>query len=101
MFNTETTLKNKPGWLIVILISSVQLALLLIAVMMLFSWFSSKTEETVQNQVCGDNRVIAQHILVEAKAAKILDIGQPGSADFETLSKIAQKIKMPNHGFLS
>ena len=93
-------MKTKPGWLVVILISSVQLAILLIAVLMLFSWFSSKTEETVQKQVCGDNRVIASHILHDAKAADIKDISSQDTEDFKRLSAIAQHIEMPNYGFI-
>ena len=94
-------MKTKRGWLIVILISSVQLVLLLTAVILLFSWFSKKTEETVQNQVCEDNRVIAQHILIEAKAENVISVGTPGSKEFAQLSEIVQKVKMPNHGFIS
>jgi len=93
-------MKTKPGWLIVILISSVQLALLLVAALMLFSWFSSKTEEVVQKQVCDDNRVIAQYILNRAKSERVRDVGTPGTQDYHRLSKIAQKVQMPNHGFV-
>ena len=84
----------------VILISSIQLAILLIAVLMLFSWFSSKTEETVQRQVCGDNRVIASHILHDTKVANIKDISSQDTEDFKRLSAIAQHMEMPNYGFI-
>ncbi len=94
-------MKTKHGWLVVILISSVQLALLLIAVMLLFSWFSNKTEDTVQKQVCSDNRVIAQHILNAAETANIRDVKDQNSKDVKRLCMIAQTVEMPNNGFIS
>ncbi|MGY8747691.1 MAG: hypothetical protein ACKVHR_06495 [Pirellulales bacterium] len=48
-------MKNKPGWSIVILISSVHLALLLLAAMMPSSWFHAQTEETIGQRTCDDN----------------------------------------------
>lgn len=93
-------MKTKPGWLIVILISSVQLVLLLIAVILLFSWFSGETEETIQQQVCEDNRVIAQHVLYEAKTENLIDVEAPDSADFGRLSQVVQKVQMSNQGFV-
>ena len=93
-------MKNKSGWLIIVLISSVQLAMLLIAVLVLFSWFSSKTEETVRNQVCGDNQIIARYVVSESKAAGIRDIRDRNSKDYQRLASIVSRIEMPNNGFI-
>ena len=92
-------MKTKPGWLIVILISSIQLAVLLVAVLMLFSWFSCETENTVRNQVCDDNQVIARHVINEAHAAGIGDVKSEAKDAYE-LSKIVSRVEMPNHGFI-
>lgn len=92
-------MNTKPGWLVVILISSIQLSLLLVAVLLLFSWFSDKSEETVRNQVCDDNKVIARHVINEAKSAGIRDIKNDPSAS-EKLSEIVSHVEMPNHGFV-
>ena len=97
--NFGQIMKTKPGWLVVILISSVQLVILLLAVLLLFSWFAGETEETVQNQVCEDNRVIAQHILKDVKTENVMAIGLD-SEDFGRLSEIVRKVQMPNHGFV-
>ena len=92
-------MKTKPGWLVVILISSVQLVILLIAVLMLFSWFSRETEQTVQNRVCESNRAFAHFIRNEIQA-KRLNITED-SADSQQLTEIAQKVEIPNHGFVA
>jgi len=93
-------MNNKRGWLIVILISSVQLSLLLTAVLVLFSWFSNRTEETVRNQVCADNEVIARYVINSVKAEEIRDISNADSKDHARLTEIVSHIEMPNFGFL-
>ncbi len=93
-------MKNKPGWLIVILISSVQLALLLFAVMMLSSWFHTQTEETIGQRTCNDNRTLAQQVT--------RSLNPPGSpkkfdpdSELERLSKKIETITVPNGGFIA
>ena len=92
-------MNTKRGWLIVILISSIQLSLLLIAVLMLFSWFSNQSETTVCNQVCQDNHVIGRHVVNGAIAAGIKNI-DTDSGEVERLSQIVSLVEMPNHGFV-
>lgn len=92
-------MKTKPGWLVVILISSVQTVLLLIAVLTLFSWFSNRTEEAVAKQACGDNQIISQQIAFEIESAGIRD-KSPGSSDLQKISEILTRYQMPNHGFV-
>lgn len=91
-------MKNKPGWLFVILISSVQLALLLIAVMMMFSWFLNQTEETVGRQACSDNHALTQQIVSAIETAEIRDIRDDGP-DRDKLLAILSQIQIPNEGF--
>ena len=93
-------MKTKTGWLIVILISSVQLALLLIAVMTLFSWFVEQTEDTVAVQACTDNRVIGQH-LSESIEQEIAQAGALTALPPERLEAILAEVQMPNYGFVS
>ncbi len=91
-------MKNKPGWLFVILISSVQLALLLIAVMMMFSWFLNQIEETVGRQACGDNRVLTQQIVGAIETDEIREI-RDNEPDHDKLQSILSRIQIPNDGF--
>ena len=91
-------MKNKPGWLFVILISSVQLALLLIAVMVMFSWFLNQTEETVGRQACSDNHSLTQQIVSSIEAAEIRDIRDNGP-DRDKLLAILTDIQIRNDGF--
>lgn len=92
-------MKTNPGWLIVILISSVQTVLLLVAVLTLFSWFSNQTEETVAKQACGDNQVVSRQIADSLEQSGIRDI-RIGSPDHAKMSEVLAKIEMPNHGFV-
>lgn len=91
-------MKSKHGWLIVILISTVQTALLLFAVLTLFSWFSTKTEQAIGTQVCTDNHVIAGQIAKSIEQAKI-ESPQTDRTDASELSLILANVKMPNGGF--
>lgn len=91
-------MKNKPGWLVVILISSVQLALLLIAVLMLFSWFLNQTEETVGHQACSDNHALTRQIVNAIDTAELREI-RDGGSDHDKLETILAEIQIPNDGF--
>lgn len=91
-------MKNQPGWPVVILISSVQLAVLLVAVMLFFSWFSNQTEETVGRQACSDNRALTQQIVNAIETAKVRDIRNDGK-DHKKLCEILSKTQIPNDGF--
>ncbi len=92
-------MKTKPGWLVVILISSVQTVLLLIAVLTLFSWLSNQTEETIARQACGDNQVVSRQLATAIEQAGIRDI-RSGNADLQKLTEILERVQMPNHGFV-
>lgn len=99
-------MKTKAGWLVVILISSVQLVLLLFAVMTLFSWFLSQTETTVRNQTCGDNQVIASQVMSAFESATRYEArdGMEGArsseSDRDRLFDVLSRIQMPNRGFV-
>lgn len=92
-------MKNRPGWLFVILISSVQLALLLIAVMSMFSWFSHQIEETVGRQACGENQALTQQVFSAIETAEIRNIRTNGK-DYDRLLATLSQIKIPNNGFV-
>ena len=87
-------MKTKTGWLIVILISTVQLALLLVAVIMLFSWFVDQTEETVGIQACTDNMVISQQLI------ETIEDDFEDSLDAESVQPVLNQVHMPNYGFV-
>lgn len=95
-------MKTKTGWLMVILISTVQLALLLVAVMTLFSWFAETTENTVAHQACSNNQAIVRQL---AKTIEKADIEIEGIEnrphDLEKLKSIVSGVHMPNYGFVS
>jgi response regulator RpfG family c-di-GMP phosphodiesterase len=89
-------MRNKlTDWSVVILIASVQLALMLIAVMALFSWVLECAEDSVYEQVCDDNRVISRQV-----AHDIVKEANSGPARIGW-KKILSSTGMPNGGFLS
>ena len=91
-------MKTKPGWLVVILISSVQLVALLLAAMCLFSWFLNKTDETVGRENCNENQLIARQIANFINNEGIRDIRQQGE-DLSKLERILGQFEIPNMGF--
>lgn len=91
-------MNNKPGWLVVILISSIQLAFLLVAVMILFSWFLDRTEETVGRQACSENRALMHQIVNSIEKSKIHDI-RTDPSHFKKLRESLAQFRVPNGGF--
>jgi putative two-component system response regulator len=92
-------MKNKPGWSIVILISSVHLALLLLAVMMLSTWFHAQTEETIGQRTCNDNRTLALQV---TRSLNHFESGTKLNHEDE-LKRLCEKIDsitVPNGGFI-
>ncbi|MEL7497071.1 MAG: HD domain-containing phosphohydrolase [Planctomycetota bacterium] len=94
-------MKTKTGWLMVILISSVQLALLLLAVMTLFSWFSETTESTVAHQACADNQAISRQIVktLESSGLSTETIRQQPE-NIASVKAAISGVHMPNYGFI-
>lgn len=86
----------------VTLISSVQLALLLVAVMTLFSWFSKESESTLENQACTDNQAIGRQLerAIEKSGITLTNLSdRPDS--IEKLEELFSDFHMPNYGFVS
>ncbi|MFK7768642.1 MAG: HD-GYP domain-containing protein [Mariniblastus sp.] len=93
-------MKTKAGWLVVILISAVQLALMLFAVLMLFSWFLGQTEESVGRQACGNNSVIVNQIRTASNVAGIRNIRE-NDDDRNKMADLISSIEIPNEGFIA
>ena len=94
-------MKTKTGWLVVILISAVQLALMLFAVLMLFSWFTNQNDETVGRQACRDNQVIADQILHASDYTGVKNIYSKDGNDCHLLCELISKISIPHDGFVA
>lgn len=93
-------MKNKPWWPTVILISTVQLMLLLIAVVLLFAWLGEITDEKVAQQTCLNNQVIGKHLVDSIESATIRNIRGESDSDRDDLVSMIGKIKLPNQGFV-
>jgi response regulator RpfG family c-di-GMP phosphodiesterase len=91
----------KSGWLTLILITAVQLALLLIAVVFLFSWFGNRTQETLANQACTSNRVIGSQIAADITNLNVSDIRSAKTSEIDQLRSVLATVQMPNYGFVS
>lgn len=89
-------MRTKTSWSIITLIVSVQLILLLISVMALFSWFLSHTEHSVGQQVCSYNQVVAQNIIQWIVQTEN-DSPEPNLEEF---SSVFSETIMPNRGFI-
>ena len=98
-------MRTKQDWSVVILIVSVQLVLMLVGVMCLFSWILVHTEDSVCSQACQDNLVIGQHIAHRAKS--LSQDNQAGENNPENVAinrdnirPIIGEVWMPNNGFV-
>jgi putative two-component system response regulator len=90
----------KPWWLTVIFISSIQLMLLLIAVVWLFAWLSGVTEEQLGHQTCLDNQTIGRHLAETIEAATIRRVRSESDSDRDELDSVIRQIELPNNGFV-
>lgn len=91
----------KSGWLTLILITAVQLALLLIAVVCMFSWFGSRTQETLAAQACTSNRLIGKQLAVDIGELQIGDVRSADAEKIDGLRDVLKTVQMPNYGFIS
>ena len=92
----------KQKWPLVILISSMQLAILLLAVVFLFDWFNKKTAHTLLQQVNADNKAIAEQTIVATEIPRIP--GGFSESDKTSVNKIQRhidRIKVPNDGLIA
>lgn len=86
----------------VILISSVQLALLLFAVISLFSWFTEKADSTLSQQACTDNQAIGRQVAKNLRESGLtLSAIQEAPGQLDALTKLIGHIHMPNYGFIT
>jgi HD-GYP domain-containing protein (c-di-GMP phosphodiesterase class II) len=90
----------KSGWLTLILITAVQLALLLIAVVLMFSWFGNRTQETLAADAYTNIRLISRQILAEVNDLSIADVGSANEEQIEQLQSVLVAVQMPNYGFV-
>ena len=93
-------MKNKRWWPLVILISTVQLMLLLIAVVLLFAWLSEVTEQKVTQQTCLNNQVIGKQLVDLIESETIRNIRGNTDSDRDKLVAIVASVEIPNHGFV-
>ena len=88
-------MNNTPRWLWVILISSIQLMLLLIAVVVLFAWMGNVTETMLGQQYCLDNHMLSQQVVDAIEKEGIRDIRATESSDRIKLESIVERSGLP------
>ena len=93
-------MSKKSQLLLVVFISTVQLAVTLIAVAWLFGWFEARTCEFAEKQVHKDNRFICRQIAGRIKEMNLEEIS-PGSESWKKLQKFVESVTLPDDGFVS
>ena len=86
--------------LIIVFISTVQLALTLLSVAWLFGWIHDKTEDIAQKQVSEVNLFISGQIADRVKEMKLDDVSL-GTEDWRKLQRYVASTDLPDHGFVS
>ena len=90
----------KPKWLLIILISTVQLVALLLAVVFTFGWLHDVSVEKLGQQACLDNQYIASHIVDSIEEATVRNVRTGASEDLQKLESIISVGSLPNDGFV-
>ncbi len=86
--------------LVIVFISTVQLALTLIAVAWLFGWIHDRTQTIAQKQVSDVNQFIAGQIGERVFDMRLTDI-EVGSSDWKKLQSFVTSTQVPDSGFVS
>ena len=94
-------MNNTPRWLWVILISSIQLMLLLIAVVILFTWMGDLTNTMLGQQCCLDNHLLSQRVIDSIETENIRDIRSADSMDEGKLESVVSQIGLPSDCFVN
>ncbi len=93
-------MSKKSQLLVVVFISTVQLAVSLIAVAWLFNWFESRNREYAEKQVVETNRFVARLMAQRIDEMGLHDL-TTGSRDWERLQKFTELVALPGEGFVS
>lgn len=86
--------------LIIVFISTVQLALTLLSVAWLFGWIHDRTNDIAQEQIGEVNRFIAGQIADRVDQMELHDI-TVGTEDWRKLQRFVASTDLPEHGFVS
>ena len=86
--------------LVIVFISTAQLALTLLAVAWLFGWIESETGEVARNHVGGVNRFVADQLGSHIRSMDLEDV-KYGSPDWNRLQAYISEIRVPDNGFVS
>lgn len=85
---------------IIVFISTVQLALTLLAVAWLFGWINERTQEIAQKQTNDVNEFISNQVADQVTEFGLNDVNV-GSEDWQKLQNFVAKTKLPDLGFIS
>ncbi len=86
--------------MVIVFISTIQLAMTLLAVAWLFGWIHERTAELAKHRVDQVNRVIAEQTVHHIDALTINDL-RVGGQDWHKLQDYIKKVKLPDEGFVS
>ena len=93
-------MKHKPWWLLVILISTVQLILLLIAVSAWFTWIRSTADFHIGTQNCLTSEAIANQVSNSIVDSGVRNIRLKSHPDHAKLQRIVSRVCLPDHGLV-
>ncbi len=92
------SMNNSSRWLWVVLISTVQLVLLLAAVVALFVWLKDSAERTLGQQTCRTNFTTIKNLSDSIEALELRDIRRTDSPDSEQLRSLLSQFNVSNGG---
>ncbi len=94
-FSNQTRMKDSGHWLYLVLISSSQLILLMVAVLILFDWQKKFADRLLDQQACLDNHQIIQALAEEIDVENIIDIRAERSQDRGRLEALIRRSRIP------
>ncbi len=87
-------------WLFAILISTVQLALMLMVVLWLFSQYGDTANRVIRRQIAVSNHAFASQSALQIHSMGLNNI-RSGSKDWNRLQALVEETKFPNRGYLA
>ena len=91
---------RRKQWLYAILISTIQLALMLLGVLWLFSSYGDTTNRIMHRQLAMSNQALASQSVNQIRSMHLEQI-RPGEPNWNQLQSMIEESSVPNHGFVA
>ncbi len=98
--NVWQPMSRRKQWSFVILISTVQLALMLIVVLWMFSQYGDTADRVIRRQIANSNHAFASQLVHQIRSMNLSDFRE-NPKEQAKLQTLVEETRIPNRGFIA